>query len=62
MREVEKMRKLRTKRYNPECHVNMQIAGSEEVFEEIRRDMRKKARKHKEQTGQDMSYEINKVD
>ncbi|GEM_PF-5368108 len=56
------MRKLRTKRYNPECHVNMQIAGSEEVFEEIRRDMRKKARKHKEQTGQDMSYEINKVD
>lgn len=56
------MRKLRTKRHNPECHVNIQITGSEEVFEEIRKDMRKKARKHKKQTGQDMSYEINKVD
>lgn len=56
------MKGYRTKKYNPECHVSIQITGSKEFFEDAKQYVRKKARKHKKQTDQDMSYEIKKVD
>ena len=53
---------VRTKNYNPECHISVRITGGIELFEEARSALRKKARAHKKRTGQDLSYEISKTD
>lgn len=53
---VRNTKRIRTKRYNPACHI---IARTKrESVEKARRFMRKKAREHKRQTGQDLTYEI----
>lgn len=49
-------RKVRTKSYNPECHVSVKVA-EDSLFEATRDLLRKKARAFKKRTGQELSYQ-----
>lgn len=55
-------RLVRTKRHNPECHIDIKVMGEKNLFEETLSFLRKKARELKKQTGQDLSYKISKID